>query len=608
MLHPERSREVDVDRADSGSSLPSARIRATVERYFGVRGEATLQSILSELEPVELPGGAWLLRAGETDSALFLIVRGRLQVWGETETAEGEREETLLGELGTGESVGEVGLLTDTARSASVRAIRDTVLLRMDRDAFLRLASAHPSLAVELASQIASRLRDRTAARRRELRGPENLVVLPLSESPEVRGVARELASALEAHGSVRHIDAAAPPRPEHGSLGEWLHTLEADHDYLVLEAEPELSSWSRLCLRHADVIVLVGRAQDAPAAGAVAELDRDGASGARRMLVLLHPGDAVSHGARWRTAIEPDELHHIRAGAHQRDLARLARILAGRAIGLVLGGGAARGFAHVGVYRALQEAGIPVDWVGGSSIGSVFAATVALDWAPPQLEALARQAFVEENPLGDYTLPLVALLRGRRVRRLVLEHFDCDIEDLPIPYFCVSSHLERGELDVHERGHLWRAVRASVALPGVLPPAVVDGHLAIDGGVLNNLPVDVMRSRRVGHVIAVDLSVQKDRLVKYDEVPSPFEILRGSVLPTRRRPSVPNIFTLMIKASLVASAAHSRSMRSQADLVLRPPVGSFGLLDVRAFDRLVEVGYQHARERVAEWKPPVPS
>ncbi|MDJ0849403.1 MAG: cyclic nucleotide-binding and patatin-like phospholipase domain-containing protein [Myxococcota bacterium] len=592
----------------SGSPLPSARIRATVERYFGVRDEATLESILSELEPVELHGGAWLLRAGETDNALFLIVRGRLQVWGEAETAEGDTEESLLGELGTGESVGEVGLLTGTARSASVRAIRDTVLLRMDRDAFLRLASSHPSLAVELASQIATRLRDRTAARRREVRGPENLVVVPLSGAPEVRHIARELASALEAHGSVQHVDAEGPPRSEHGSLGEWLHTLEAEHDYLVLEAHPELSSWSRLCLRHADAIVLVGRAQDAPSAGAFADADREGASGARRILLLLHPGDAVSHGARWRAAIEPDELHHIRAGTRERDLARLARILAGRAIGLVLGGGAARGFAHVGVYRALHEAGIPVDWVGGSSIGSVFAATVALDWAPPQLETLARQAFVEENPLGDYTLPLVALLRGRRVRRLVLEHFDCDIEDLPIPYFCVSSHLERGELDVHERGHLWRAVRASVALPGVLPPAVVDGHLAIDGGVLNNLPVDVMRSRRVGHVIAVDLSVQKDRPVKYEEVPSPFEILRGSVFPTRRRPSVPNIFSLMIKASLVASAGHSRAMRSQADLLLRPPVASFGLLDVRAFDRLVEVGYEHARERVAEWKPPVPS
>lgn len=593
-----------MDRSDAGSALPQERIRATVEHYFGVRSEAELESILAELEPVTILGGEWLFRAGQGDGALFLIARGRLQVWGESEAADGAGQERLLGELGTGESVGEVGLLTGGTRSASVRAIRDTVLLRMDRDAFERLAAAHPSLVLALAAQIATRLRDRTAARRGEERGPENIVILPLSDAPTVRRFSEQLTAALDLHGSTRRLDKEAQPERDDAALGEWVHALETEYDYLVLEAEPRLSPWSQLCLRHADVVLLVGEAGRPPSAGAFGPLARDGARGARRMLVLLHEAETVSNGAAWRAAIGPDELHHVRAVGSERDVARLARILSGTAIGLVLGGGAARGFAHVGVYRALCEAGIPVDWVGGSSIGSVFSATVALDWTPDQIEELARKAFVEENPLGDYTLPLVSLLRGRRLRRLILEHFSCNIEDLPIPYFCVSSHLDRGDLDVHERGDLWRAVRASVALPGVLPPAVVDGHLAIDGSVLNNLPVDVMRSRRVGQVIAVDLSVQKDRFVQYDEVPSPFNLLRASVFPRMRPHKVPNILSLMIKASLVASAAHSRAMHRHADLLLKPPVGEFGLLDVKAFDRLVEVGYDHARERLAEWKP----
>ncbi len=600
MLAEGEGRRRDVGASQPGAAFPS-RIRDTVERYFAVRDEAALESILAELEPVTLPGGEWLFRAGEGDGALFLIARGRLQVWGEAETGGPER---LLGELGAGESVGEVGLLTGGGRSASVRAIRDTLLLRMSRDAFLRLAATHPTLVLELSSQIATRLRDRTAARPREARGPENVVILPLGDAPRVRRFGEELASALGAHGSVRRLARGSQAELDEAALGERLAELEAQHDFLVLEAEPALTPWSRLCLRHADLLLLVGEAGERASASAFEEAARDGASGARRLLVLLHPGSEVSRGAAWREAIGPDELHHVRGSALDRDLARLARMLAGRAVGLVLGGGAARGFAHVGVYRALCEAGIPVDWVGGSSIGSVFSAAVALDWAPAEVETLARQAFVEENPLGDYTLPLVALLRGRRLRRLVLEHFDLPIEDLPIPYFCVSSHLDRGDVEVHETGHLWRAVRASVALPGVLPPAVVDGHLAIDGGVLNNLPVDVMRSRRVGQVIAVDLSVQKDRSVDYDEVPSPYQILRGSVLPTGGRPRVPNILSLMVKASLVASSAHSRAMRQQADLLMRPPVAEFGLLDVRSFDRLVEVGYEHARERLAGWKP----
>jgi predicted acylesterase/phospholipase RssA len=183
--------------------------------------------------------------------------------------------------------------------------------------------------------------------------------------------------------------------------------------------------------------------------------------------------------------------------------------------------------------------------------------------------------------------------------------HFEVAIEDLPIPFFCVSSHLERGEAIVHERGPLWRAIRASVALPGVLPPAVIDGHLAVDGALLNNLPVDLMKERPVGRVIGVDLSVSKPRAaVEYDEVPGPLALLSSRLLPFLRQRRPPDIISMMMKASLVSSFAHSRAMHRQADLMFAPPVAQFGLLDVGAFDRIVAVGYEYAREHLATWKP----
>ncbi|MGI9590875.1 MAG: cyclic nucleotide-binding domain-containing protein, partial [Myxococcota bacterium] len=296
-----------MDATDAGSAFPEQRIRATVERYFGARSEAELESILAELEAVTVPGGEWLFRAGEADGALFLIARGRLEVWGEAEAADGTRGERLLGELGTGESVGEVGLLTSGTRSASVRAIRDTVLLRMDREAFQRLATSHPSLVLALAAQIATRLRDRTAARRSEARGPENIVILPLGDAPAVRRLSAQLASALEAHGSVRRLDRESQPERDDAALSEWLHGLETESDYRVLVAEPQLSPWSQLCLRHADLFLLVGHAGEPPSAGAFGPLVRGDARGPRRMLVLLHAGAQVSKGASWRAAIEPD-------------------------------------------------------------------------------------------------------------------------------------------------------------------------------------------------------------------------------------------------------------------------------------------------------------
>jgi NTE family protein len=582
----------------------TSRLRRTVERFFEVQGRPDVDPLLEQFVIVELPGGEWLFQQGEAADSLYLIARGRLQVWGRAESAETPR---LLGEIGSGESVGEVGLLAGGLRTAGVRAIRDSVLLRLDRDAFRRLAATHGTLVVSLAAQIAERLRDRTSSGRGVARGIENLAVLPVSGSPRVHGFAARLAEELETHDSVLHIDMKAAGTRTGSSLAEWLHVLDEHHRFLVLEAEPRDSAWSDTCRRQADVLMFVADAEELPSAGPWTSLEV-GRCSTRRILVLLHSGDEISGSARWLDALPADQIHHVRRGHEQADVQRLARLLAGTAVGLVLGGGGARGFAHIGVLRALDEAGIPVDWLGGSSIGAVFAALRAFDWTSERVEAEARRVFVKENPLGDYTLPLVSLLRGRRLQRVMRRHFEVAIEDLPIPYFCVSSHLDRGEATVHERGPLWRAIRASVALPGVLPPAVIDGHLAVDGALLNNLPVDLMKERPVGRVIGVDLSVHKLRTaVEYDEVPGPLALLSSRLMPFLHARRPPNIISLMMKASLVSSFAHSRAMHGQADLMLAPPVARFGLLDAGAFDEIVDVGYEHARERLASWKPPLP-
>jgi predicted acylesterase/phospholipase RssA/CRP-like cAMP-binding protein len=581
----------------------TSRLRRTVERFFRVHGRDAVDALLEQFRIVYLPGGQWLFQQGDPADSLFLIARGRLQVWG---AADGTEAPRLLGELGSGESVGEVGLLTGGTRSAGVRAIRDTVLLRLDRDAFHRLAASHGTLALSLAGQVAERLRDRTASGASVARGLENFAVLPVSASPRLQGFAARLAAALETFDSVFHVDAAAKGARKGSALGEWLYEVDERHQFMVLEAQPHPSAWSDVCRRQADVLLLLADAAEPPSAGPWGDLER-GECAARRILVLIQPGDEIAGTARWLEALPADQVHHVRASRVALDVQRLARALAGSAVGLVLGGGAARGFAHIGVLRALEEAGVPVDWVAGSSIGAVFAALRAFDWETPRVEAEARRAFVEENPLGDFTIPLVSLLRGRRLQRLVREHFDVDIEDLPIPYFCVSSHLDRGDVTVHERGRLWRAIRASVALPGILPPAVVDGHLAVDGAILNNLPVDLMRQRPVGCVIGVDLSARKPHAtVEYEEVPGPLAMLSSRLLPFRRRKSLPDIVSLMMKASFVSSFAHSRSMHHYADLMLAPPVHGFGLLEVGAFDRIVQVGYEHAQERLATWKPPI--
>ena len=595
--------------------LESSALRDALTNVFGSLDDALLAKLSHQLEVVDVAGGSALFRQGDPGDSLYILLRGRLNVsLVDPETG----VEKLVGETAPGESVGEIGLLTGEPRSASLWAARDSRLVRISQPAFDELAEDNPALLRGLANVVIELLRKRTSSYRY---GPRvsNIAIIPTRAKNGAAQFAEELRTTLARFGPTLHANSeriddlvgvsgiamALPGSAEDLRLGNWFADEENRQRFLLLEADAEATEWTRRCLRQADMILIVGNSADDPLATA-AELelicDAEAVRSVRHVLVLLHPKStqSISGTARWLDARNVDQHHHVRIG-EPLDLDRLGRIIAGTAIGLVLGGGGARGFAHAGVYRALCEQGIPIDWVGGSSIGAVFGAGIGMGWDPERVEEEARISFVKENPFGDYTFPFVALLRGRRIDRLTRSSFSGDIEDMLIPYFCVSSDLTAARLTIHERGELWRAIRASVSLPGVLPPAVESKHLAVDGGILNNLPVDIMRNRSVGKVIAVDLSVSKEYELDYQEIPGPLQIML-SRLPFARKLQVPGIVTLMMKATVVASAVHSKSVRREATLLLNPPLGRFGLLAMSDFEEIVEVGYQHACELLKGW------
>jgi predicted acylesterase/phospholipase RssA len=323
----------------------------------------------------------------------------------------------------------------------------------------------------------------------------------------------------------------------------------------------------------------------------------------ARRMLILLQPapGLPIRDTAAWLQPRPVDFHLHVRDEVAD-EVGRVARVVAGQALGLVLAGGAARGFAHLGVYRALMERNLPVDWIGGTSLGGIMGAVLASPYGLEEAIAMARESFVKGKPFSDLTLPVVSLIRGRRMERLLREHLDLMIEDLPTPFFCVSCHLDTGAMRLHERGYLPDALRASAAIPGIIPPAVVDGRLAVDGAVINNLPVDVMRSKPVGTVVAVDLSSDQEVPVDYDRLPSPWAVLRGRYLPFAPRYRVPGLSTVLLKATELGTLERVRRQSAQADLVIRPAVRQFGMTEVKAFDRIVEAGYEQAKMALDAW------
>lgn len=546
--------------------------------------DSGLKRLLGEANWFCLPGGMLLQRDGENSRALFLVVTGSLGVF--VEDDHGTRK--LVAHIPAGETVGEMSLISGEAHSAQLVALRDSELLRVSPEAFDGLISRYPRVMLNLMRVMVKRLQNTTRGGDSKAR-PKTFAIIPLQEGLDAEPIAHRLSNALVEMGSHASVlDASAADQS-----AEWFTNFEADHDVVFYRGDAPDSAWTHLCLRQADRIFLLARS-DRPLPLRPLDMPafKERATGLPQLL-LLHPEDQTrdlpEHFALRSGLFESH--HHVRIG-NTNDIHRVARFIAGRAVGLVLAGGGARGFAHIGVIKALYEAGVPIDHLGGTSMGAIVAAGIAMEWSLEELTQRLREAFVTSNPLDDYTFPLIALVRGRKVSRLLQNGFgDIRIEEMPKPFFCVSSDLTSGRIHTHRGGLLWRALRASVALPGILPPVTYHGHLLVDGGVMNNLPVDVMAEQPSGPIIASDVTGELDLKATDDQYGErPFwwlirEGMRGS----------PSIVSILMRSGTVGSEAQRRVVREQADYLFEPPLKDIGLRDWKAFDRAIEEGYAHA-------------
>ncbi len=543
--------------------------------------KTVVDEAVTGLEWLSLPGGGVLFEAGSPADAVYFVVSGCLGVYGPG----GE----LIGRIAAGEAVGEMGIIVSRARTASVRALRDSELAMLSASTFERVLLGHPEAILRLARMSVNRLVDREREHTHDI-VPRTIALVPLDPELDLHSLCARLVDALARHGRAEVVG-----RERAGSHSpRWFHERELRNDFVVYAADADDTAWTRLCLRQADVVLLATRGGGGDA-GWVRPLWHDGGMRRAELLLLHESGIAGGAAARWQASLPGIRHHHVRGAA---DLERVVRLLTGRAVGLVLSGGGARGFAHLGVVRALRQHGVPIDVVGGTSMGGILAAGVAKDWDDAELVERFKRCFVDTNPLSDFTLPLVSLVSGRKVGMLLRRELgDIDIEDLPLPFFCVSSNLTTGRIAVHQHGPLWRWLRASVAIPGVLPPVFQGGQVFVDGGAMNNLPVDVMRARGRGAVIGVDCGMDRAFTtdVEATESPSLWTLLGG---PGKQRR--PNILQILWRAGMVNSATATSDRRSQSDLLITPALESLDLLDWKGFRRAIDIGYRDACERLA--------
>jgi NTE family protein len=507
-----------------------------------------------------LPAGHLLFEAGSDPDGVYLLASGRLGI--KTPSRSG-----LTAEIEHGELVGEAGWLLGTPRSATVVALRDSELLLVPNAELDRIAARSTHFSLALARLCARRLRQSNRQEYKPRRA-HIFTVVPNSIEVDVADFATRLVDELGKTGRTELVwDARATTH-----TATWFNRIEEVNDFVVYVANWAASGWTRQCCRQADVILMVAPARGGispwPAGIAEAAIAR----GARVELALLHPGKIEPGSVTpWLKTVAVSLHHHIIETA---DYGRLARLLMRRGVGLVLSGGGARGFAHLGIVRALREAKVPIDFLGGASIGAIIAAGVAMGWSDEEMRQRYRRSFVDTNPVNDYTFPFLALTRGKKVSRLLdREYGDALIEDLRYPYFCVSANLTTGRLLEHRAGTVAHALRASVAIPGVIPPVFHDEGVLVDGAAINNLPVDVMQSHAPGFIIGCDVGADRN-------------------FGERRV----NIFQVLMRAGIVNSAASERAQRELADVLLKPPLPNIDLLNWQAFDRAIQAGYDYAR------------
>lgn len=380
---------------------------------------------------------------------------------------------------------------------------------------------------------------------------------------------------------------------------------MERVHDYVLYVAERDEPQWAPFVPRQVDRLFQVGRGDkpahmEGPPAGA-ATLQEQGLVD----LLLVHPaGQERPQGSEaWLDGTRAARVFHVRRG-EEADFARLARVITGRSVGLVLSGGGARAYAHVGAIKALRERGVPIDFVGGSSMGAIVAAGVAMGWGEAEMDQRLRQAFVTSSPLDDIALPLLAMTHGVKVSERLATHFgETQIADLWLPFFCLSSNLTTGAYQLHRRSLLRQALRASIALPGVMPPATDGQNVLVDGAVMKNFPADIMRASHAGPIIGVDVTTA--RSITASDVARPSSVWRW--IRSGQWRLGPPIVSLLMRTATVSTGRDLAAAREATDVLIQPDVSGIEIRDWQAYDQAVEAGYRATIAVLDKVSRPIP-
>lgn len=553
----QRSAEEDKTQAEWARDLRCA---------FPLADAKSIDALTSIASLMSVPGGTRLIVEGEQPDAVYIVVTGQFAAW-QTPA----RTRNVPDRFGAGDVIGDVGFFTSEAATVTIRALRNSEVLRIPKQDLHAAATRCHGVLLAVCSGAVQRLQRAQSA---SAKPPKchTFCIVPADASVDIRPIVQKIAGSLEAFGTV--VIVASKQTSERASA--WFSDIEKHSDFVLLQADSGQTAWTKFCMRQSDRIVLVanGDAEPKPARGDIPHTTP--------LSLMLLWQDAIVPGKTtvWLKSVNPTRHYHVRS---PRDIERAGRLIAERGVGLVLSGGGAKALAHIGVIQALREHDIQIDAVGGTSVGGIVAAVFALEWNLATTVRALAMAF-NRRKFSDFAVPWTALYSERAFVRTLGHCFGTmAIEDAPIPLFCVSTNITEGVLAIHRTGPLVTWLRATTAVPGICPPILEQNALYVDGGVLNNMPIEGMHDFGVASVIAVEVGSRDSR--------------------SGGETGLPGIFEILWRVGTIGSDSAVVPIRDDRDLMLNPAVDDIGLFDWNAHEKAIEAGYQEAIGRMREIK-----
>nr|XP_036221465.1 neuropathy target esterase sws isoform X1 [Bactrocera oleae] len=596
------------------------------------------------LDWVFLESGRAVYRQEENSDSTYIVLSGRMR--SVITQASGKKE--IIGEYGKGDLVGLVEMITETCRTTTVMAVRDSELAKLPEGLFNAIKLRYPIVVTKLISLLSHRILGTMQTRHGSTAAPleanpvthkySTVALVPVSDDVPLTAFTYELYHSLCAIGPTLRLTSEVvrkqlgmhifEPSNEY-RMTSWLAQQEDRNTITLYQCDSSLSAWTQRCMRQADVVLIVGLGDHAPTVGKFErEIDRLAMRTQKELVLLYHESSnsKPKNTLQWLN-VRPwvTKHHHLQCPKRMftrksqyrindlysrvlmsepnmhSDCSRLARWLTGNSIGLVLGGGGARGAAHIGMLKAIQEAGIPIDMVGGVSIGALMGALWCSDRSVTTVTQKAREWSKKMTKwflqLLDLTYPITSMFSGREFNKTIRDTFgDVAIEDLWIPYFTLTTDITASCHRIHTNGSLWRYIRSSMSLSGYMPPLCdpKDGHLLLDGGYVNNLPADVMHNLGAAHIIAIDVGSQDDMdLTNYGDDLSGWWLLYKKWNPFTTPVKVPDLPDIQSRLAYVSCVRQLEEVKnSEYCEYIRPPIDKYKTLAFGSFDEIRDVGY----------------